>query len=141
MDEVLQTLYQDELRLKKAASAATALALVIVLLGVVGMLSMSLQKRSKEIAIRKVIGASVQQIIRLFLKEFLPLLLIAGLVASPLAWWLMQRWLDDYNTRIIITPWPFVIALLSLGIIMGLLIVGQTIRTALANPVRSLKAE
>jgi putative ABC transport system permease protein len=141
MDEVLQALYQDELRLKKAASTATVLALVIVLLGVVGMLSMSLQKRNKEIAIRKVIGASVQQIIRLFLKEFLPLLLMAGLAVSPLAWWLMRRWLDDYNTRIMITPWPFVMALLSLGIVMGLLIVGQTIRTALANPVGSLKAE
>ena len=108
MDETLQTVYQDELRLKKAASTATILTLIIVLLGVIGMLSLSIQKRTKEIAIRKVIGANVPGIIRLFLMEFMPLLLLAGLIASPLAWWIMQRWLDDYATRITITPWPFV---------------------------------
>jgi len=98
-------------------------------------LSISVQKRTKEIAIRKVIGASVPAIIRLFLRQFVPLLLLAGLVASPLAWWIMQRWLNDYATRITITPWPFIQAILSLGGIMALLIVVQTVRAALANPV------
>jgi putative ABC transport system permease protein len=141
MDETLQSVYQDELRLKKAASASTGLALVIVLLGVVGMLSHSVQKRTKEIAIRKVIGSSVPGIIRLFLREYLPLLLLSGLIASPLAYWIMHRWLDDYATRITINPWPFVVAIGCLGGVMALLIVAQTIRAALANPVKSLKAE
>ncbi len=107
-------------------------AIVIVLLGVIGMVSLSIQKRTKEIAIRKVVGAGVPAIIRLFLVEFLPLLLLAGLIASPAAWWLMQGWLEDYATRIRITPWPFVLAILGLGLVMALLIVGQTIQAAFA---------
>jgi ABC-type antimicrobial peptide transport system permease subunit len=141
MDEYLQMVYTNELRLKKAGSSATVLALVIVLLGVVGLLSLSVQKRMKEIAIRKVIGSSVPGIIRLFLKEYLLLLGIAGLVATPLAYLLMQQWLEGYATRITITPWPFVAAIGSLGVVMGLLIVLQTMRAAMANPVKSLKAE
>jgi putative ABC transport system permease protein len=141
MDETLQSVYQDELRLKKAASASTGLALIIVLLGVIGMLSHSVQKRTKEIAIRKVIGSSVPGIIRLFLREYLPLLLAAGLIASAPAYWLMHRWLNDYATRITITPWPFIGAIGCLGGVMALLIVSQTIRAALANPVKSLKVE
>lgn len=141
MDDTLARLYRNELQLKSAASAATILAFIIVLLGVLGMVSISVQKRTKEIAIRKVIGASVPAIIRLFLRQFVPLLLLAGLVASPLAYWMMQRWLNDYVTRITITPWPFVLAVLSLGGIMVLLIVVQTVRAALANPVKSLKTD
>lgn len=141
MDETLENLYQNELRLKKAASLATILSLVIVLLGVVGLLSLSVQKRTKEIAIRKVVGASVPGIIRLFLREYLPLLLLSGVIATPLAWLVMDRWLSDYATRITITPWPFIIAIAGLCVLMAGLITGQTIRAALANPVKSLKSE
>lgn len=141
MDETLQKLYNNELRLKAASSAATILAFIIVLLGVLGMVAISVQKRTKEIAIRKVIGASVPGIIRLFIREFVPLLFLAGLIASPLAYLIMQRWLNDYATRITITPWPFVTAIICLGIVMAILIVVQTVRAALANPVKSLKTE
>jgi len=141
MDEYLQDVYTNELRLKKAASIATLLALIIVLLGVAGLLSQSIQKRTKEIAIRKVIGASVPGIIRLFLREYLPLLLVAGLVATPLAWLIMNRWLSDYVTRITIGPWPFVATLLGLGFVMVVLIVLRTMGAAMANPVKSLKME
>jgi predicted lysophospholipase L1 biosynthesis ABC-type transport system permease subunit len=141
MDETLSNLYEDELRLKKAATTSTGLALIIVLLGVVGMLSHSIQKRTREIAIRKVIGSSVPGIIRLFLREYLPLLLLAGVVASVPAYAVMNRWLSDYVTRISIGPWPFLIAIIALSGIMALLIVAQTIRAALANPVKSLKSE
>jgi hypothetical protein len=141
MDESLQFVYMDELRLKKAADSATVLALVIVLLGVIGLLASSIQRRTKEIAIRKVIGASVPGIIRLFLREYLPLLGIAGLVAALPAYLLMQHWLEGYATRITITAWPFITALLSLGMIMVVLITLQTMRAALTNPVDSLKAE
>lgn len=141
MDETLATVYQDELRLQKAANAATALSLVIVLMGVIGLLSLSVQKRTKEIAIRKVIGASVPGIVRLFLQEYLPLLLAAGLIASPFAYWMLQRWLDDYATRITITALPFALALGGLVVLMVILIVAQTTKAALSNPVNSLKAE
>jgi ABC-type antimicrobial peptide transport system permease subunit len=141
MDETLSTIYTAELRLEKAADIATVLSLVIVIMGVIGLVSLSVQKRTKEIAIRKVIGASVPGIVRLFMREYLLLLLAAGVIASPLAWWLLQRWLDDYSTRITITVIPFAVVLLSLTLLMALLIVGQTVRAALSNPVKSLKTE
>jgi len=141
MDESLAAIYSAELRLQKAANVATTLSLVIVIMGIIGLLSLSLQKRTKEIAIRKVIGASVPGIVQLFIKEYLPLLLAAGLVASPFAYWILQRWLDDYATRITITVWPFALALGGLVVLMVMLIVAQTTKAALANPVNSLKAE
>ncbi len=141
MDQTLAAVYDAELRLQKAANTAMLLSLVIVVIGVIGMLSLSVQKRTKEIAIRKVIGASVPAIIRLFLLEYLPLLLAAGLIASPFAYWILQRWLDDYATRITITVIPFAAAVGALALLMGLLIIAQTANAALANPVKNLKTE
>jgi putative ABC transport system permease protein len=141
MDDRLRSVYEGELRLRKAAMTATGLAVLIVLLGVIGLVSSSVQRRAKEIAIRKVVGAPAKAIILLFLKEYLPVLLIAGVVASGPTWWIMHRWLDDYATRIKLTPWPFLVALGSLAVVLCGLILGQTLRAALANPVESLKQE
>ncbi len=141
MDDRLRTVYEGELRLRKAAMTATGLSVLIVLLGVVGLVSSSVQRRTREIAIRKVVGASVPGIVRLFIKEYLPVLLVAGVVASGPGYWIMQHWLNDYATRITLTPWPFLIALGCLSVVMTLLIVGQTLRTALASPVESLRSE
>jgi len=141
MDESLAAIYESELRLRKAASTATVLAVIIVFLGVVGLVSGSVQRRTKEIAIRKVIGASVLGIIRLFLREYLPSLLVAAVIASPLAWWIMQRWLNDYVTRIPLTVWPFLMATGCLGLLVIVLIAAQTLSAALANPVKGLRSE
>lgn len=141
MDESLEAIYTNERRLQKAASTATALTAIIVLLGVIGLVSSSLRRRTKEMAIRKVIGASTPSILRLFVREYLPVLLLAGLVASPLAYWIMHRWLNDYVTRITITVWPFVVAIGCLAIVMIGLILVQTIPAAKANPVKALRSE
>jgi putative ABC transport system permease protein len=141
MDETLSTIYIGELRLQKAANTATALSLVIVIIGVIGLLSLSVQRRTKEIAIRKVIGASVSGIIRLFLREYLPTVVMAAFVASPLAWWMFQKWLDNYATRISITVIPFALAHGSLAALMALLIIAQTAGAANTNPVKSLRTE
>jgi putative ABC transport system permease protein len=141
MDESLAGVYDSELRLRKAASTATVLASIIVLLGIVGLVLGSVRRRTKEIAIRKVIGASVTGIIRIFLQEYLPVLLVAGVAASPVAWWIMQRWLNDYATRITVTAWPFLLAIGCLGLVVIVLIAVQTFSAATANPVKSLKIE
>jgi len=141
MDETLRSMYTTELRLRKAANTATALCFVIVLLGIVGLVSNSVRRRTREIAIRKVIGASATGIVRLFVRDYLPVLLIAGVIASPFAWWMMQHWLNNYATRITLTVWPFVGAIGCLAAILVGLIAVQTIRAALANPVKSLKVE
>ncbi|WP_341840221.1 ABC transporter permease [Chitinophaga caseinilytica] len=140
-DDMLARMYDTELRLKYAAYAATGLALVIVLLGVTGMISFSIQKRTKEIGVRKVLGASIPGIIGLFVKEFMKVILLAMLVAFPIAYFIMHQWLNDYTYRIHITPLPFVMAFVLLAGTTAVLIFVQTFRAANANPVKSLRTE
>jgi putative ABC transport system permease protein len=141
MDDTLKKLYQTEIRLKKASHTATVLALIIVLLGIAGLVSLSIQKRTKEIGIRKVLGSSVAGIISLFMKEFLLVILIAGVVACPVGYMIMRKWLQAYEYRIDITAQPFLLAVLVPGFITALLICVQTIKAALSNPVKSLRTE
>ncbi|MCW3119744.1 MAG: transporter permease [Chitinophagaceae bacterium] len=141
MDDTLKKLYKTEIQLKQATYTATVLSLIIVFLGVLGLISLSVQKRTKEIGIRKVLGSSVKDIIALFIKEFLWIILIAGIIACPVAYLLMKNWLSDYVYRIDITAMPFITAIVLLGLITGILIIMQTIKTALANPVKSLRTE
>jgi putative ABC transport system permease protein len=141
MDDLLFTLYQTEIQLKKAAYTATVLALIIVLLGVIGLISLSIQKRTKEIGIRRILGASVSGIVVLFLKEFLAVIVLGGLVACPLAYTIMNNWLQNYAYRIHITVSPFIIAMVILAFITALLICVQTIKSALLSPVKNLRTE
>ena len=134
MDDTLAKLYKSEIQLKKASYTATVLALIIVLLGVLGLISLSVQKRTKEIGIRKVLGSSVAGIISLFMKEFLLVILIAGVVACPLAYLIMNKWLQSYAYRINITAGPFIISIGCLGLITAFLICLQTIKAAIGNP-------
>ncbi|WP_240315241.1 ABC transporter permease [Mucilaginibacter pineti] len=141
MDDALNRLYKTEIQLKQAAYIATTLAVIIVLLGVLGLISLSIQKRTKEIGIRKVLGSSVAGIIGLFMKEFLVVILIAALVACPLAYLIMTHWLNDYAYKIAITLNPFVLAVAGLAIVTAMLIAIQTIKAALDSPVKSLRSE
>ncbi|MEO6001315.1 MAG: FtsX-like permease family protein [Chitinophagaceae bacterium] len=141
MDETLKKVYQTEIQLKQASFTATTLSLIIVLLGVLGLISLSIRKRTKEIGIRKVLGSSVRSIIALFMKEFLVVILIAGIIACPVAYSVMKNWLNDYAYRIDITATPFMISIIGLGFVTSILIILQTIKTALANPVESLRTE
>jgi len=141
MDDALKSVYATELQLKKAAYIATFLAIIIVLLGVLGLISLSIQKRTKEIGIRKVLGSSVAGITSLFLKDFLGVVLIAGLIACPLAYFMMQKWLNDYAYKISISLSPFVFSIALLTAITAFLIMLQTIKAAFANPVKSLRSE
>ncbi|WP_127124844.1 ABC transporter permease [Pseudoflavitalea rhizosphaerae] len=141
MDDRLKLLYKSELRLQKASMAATVLSVIIVLLGVTGLVSLSVQKRTREIGVRKVLGSPVSSIIRLFLKEFLGVMLIACIAACPIAFLMMQKWLNGYAYRIDITVLPFLVCIGSLLVVTALLIIAQTIRAAMANPVNGLKTE
>jgi len=141
MDESLTYLYRSEIQLKKASQVATALALIIVVLGIIGLISLSIQKRTKEIGIRKVLGATLANISSLFMKDFLPVIFISGIISVPISWYLMRSWLNDYNYRIPITAAPFVISVIGLGLITSVIILLQISKAALANPVNSLRTE
>lgn len=141
MDQTLQKLYQTELQLEKAAYLATALALLIVLLGVIGLVSLSVARRTKEVGIRKVLGASVPNVVGLFLQEYVWVMLLANLLAWPLAYWLINGWLSDYAYHTPLSWQPFVLVGISLAVLTGLVVSFQVIKAALVNPVQSLRAE
>jgi putative ABC transport system permease protein len=141
MDDTLAKIYKSELQLKQASYIATALSFIIVLLGILGLVALSIQKRTKEIAIRKVLGSSVGNIVGLFMKDFLSISLVAGLIACPVAYIIMQKWLGDYAYKVNITASPFIIAIAVLVFITSLLIMMQTIKTALSKPVNNLRAD
>lgn len=141
MDETLHKAYLAEIHLESAAYIATAVAIIIVLLGVVGLVSLSVAKRTKEIGIRKVLGASVKHIVALFIKEFITIIVIANIVAWPIGYILMNGWLHDYAYRIKMSPEAFVWVAVILTLITCLLISLQTARTAITNPVKSLRTE
>ncbi|UYQ91251.1 ABC transporter permease [Chitinophaga horti] len=141
MDETLAQVYATEMQLKQAAYIATALALLIALLGILGTVSLNVHKRTKEIGVRKVLGASVAGIVSLFVKDMLTVLLVAMLLACPVAYFLMLHWLQDYVYHIPITAMPFALTIMSLAAITVILIIAQTIRTAQMNPVKSLRTE
>jgi putative ABC transport system permease protein len=141
MDDTLAKIYKTELQLKKASYVATGLAIIIVLLGVLGLISLSIEKRTKEIGIRKVLGSSVKDVMLLFLKDFLGTVVIAGVIACPLAYWMMNKWLNGYAYKISLTALPFAIAIGALLIVTAILISLQTIKAALANPMESLRSE
>ena len=119
----------------------TALAIFIACLGLFGLTTFTAEARTKEIGVRKVLGASVSSIVALLSKDFLRLVLIAIVIASPIAWFAMNRWLQDFAYKITIEWWVFALAgLLAVGIAL-LTVSFQSIRAALMNPVKSLRSE
>lgn len=141
MDENIDRLYRTEMQLKNATYAATALAVVIVLLGIVGLVSLDVQKRKKEIGIRKVLGANVFSVITLFIKELSLTFTIAISIACPLVYLFMDKWLNNYHMRIGLGPTYFILPILLLASMAALFIGLQTWRIAKANPVESLRDE
>jgi len=140
-DEAYQKLYRNEQVISGLSHAFSFLAIFISCLGLLGLVMFTAEQRSKEIGIRKVLGASVTGIVRLISADFLKLVFLAILLACPLAWWMMNLWLDDYAYRISLNLWMFVWAG-ALAILITICTISfQAIRAALANPAISLKTE
>ena len=140
-DDVLKQLYATELQLKKAAYTASFLSLIITLVGIMGLVSLSVYKRVKEIGIRKVLGAPVAGIMLLFAQEFVLIILVATVIAFPVAYIVMTQWLENYKYHITISFLPFVSSLIGLIAITFILIALQTLKAAKVNPVQSLRTE
>ena len=141
MDQEFEKKFIAEDLVRKLANIFSGLAILICCIGLAGLASFTIERRFKEIGIRKVLGASMQQVLALISKEFLKLVLIAFLIAVPLTWWLMSNWLQNYTYRVSISGWMFGIVG-SMVLLLTLLIVGlNTIKAAIANPVKSLRTE
>ncbi|SKC09362.1 ABC transporter permease [Dyadobacter psychrophilus] len=140
-DDNLQKLYESENRLASIFTSFALLAISISALGLFSLAALVVKQRTKEISIRKVLGASVSGIALLLSRDFIILILIAVVIASPVAWYGMNRWLQDFANRIDIQWWTFVLAA-ALALFTGVLTVSlQTIKAAKANPTESLKRE
>ena len=141
LDEVVQKQYESEVTLGNIINSFTLMAILISSLGLFGLASFSAEQRSKEIGIRKVLGASVSGIVQLLSKDFLKLVAISFIIATPIAWWAMNKWLMGFNYRVPVSWWMFALAGLIAILIAIITVSFQAIKAAVANPTKSLKAE
>ena len=141
LDENYSAMYKSEITLGKALNTFAALAIVLACLGLFGLSSFTIKQRFKEIGIRKVLGSSVANIVQLLSRDFLKLVAVSFVIASPIAWYGMNLWLQDYVYRISIGFWVFVLAGLLAFLIAFLTVSLQAVKAALANPVKSLRTE
>jgi putative ABC transport system permease protein len=141
LEDSFNEMYNAEQRVGKVALSFAVLAILIACLGLFGLATYIAEQRTKEVGVRKVLGASVGNIIAMLSKDFLLLVLIASVIAFPVAWWAMDQWLQDFAYRIDIGWWVFLAAGLAALLIAILTVSFQAIRAALANPVKSLRTE
>jgi putative ABC transport system permease protein len=141
LDEDFGKLYKEEQNLQSVLTLFTLLSIAIACLGLFGLAAFTIKQRFKEIAVRKVLGASVTGIIGLLSKDFLLLVIISALIAFPLAWWGMHKWLQDFAYRINIGWWTFLVAAIAALLIALITISFQAIKAAITNPVKSLRTE
>jgi ABC-type antimicrobial peptide transport system permease subunit len=141
LDDKVASFYKQENQLSQLYKIFAAIAIFLSCLGLYGLASFMAVQRIKEVGIRKVLGATSANIVYLFSKEFIILISIAFLIATPLAWYFMNKWLQDYAYRIDISWWLFAGGGLAAIIIALATISFQAIKAAIANPVRSLRTE
>ena len=141
IDEGLQQQYAADQTLANIISAFTLITLFISCLGLFGLAAFAAEQRTKEIGIRKVLGASVAGITGLLAKDFLKLVVFAIVIAAPIAWWSMNKWLQDFAYRIEIQWWVFLLAGAGAIVIAFLTVSFQSVKAGLANPVKSLRSE
>jgi putative ABC transport system permease protein len=140
-DEILQQLYEDELRLSSLILIFSLLAIFISIVGVFGLVVFDSECRRKEIGIRKVLGSSTMEIITMFNKTYIKILLICFVIAVPVAWLAVNRWLENFAYRTPIFWWVFLLAFIAVAVITMLTVTIQNWRVANEDPVKSIKTE
>jgi len=141
LDETFNRQYENDQLFGKAFGIFASIAIFVACLGLLGLTMFATIQRTKEIGVRKVLGASVSSIVMLLSKSFLKLILLSTIVAFPLAWWVMSTWLQDFAYRVNMGWWIFILAGASAMLIALTTISFQAIKAAIANPVKSLRSE
>lgn len=141
MDEAFDNLYKNDLKISKLVLLFSCISIVISALGLFGLSAFVAEQRRKEIGIRKVMGATVSQITTMLSKDFVVLVVMAIVIASPIAWWAMDKWLENFVYRINISWWIFLAAGSAVILISLITISVQSVRAAMVNPVKSLRRE
>jgi putative ABC transport system permease protein len=141
LDESYNAQYQNDKLFGKVFGIFTSIAILIACLGLLGLSLYTVMQRTKEIGVRKVLGASVSNIVLLISRDFIKLVLIANFIAFPVAWWVMNSWLEDFAFRINISWWVFASAIiLALFVAVGTLSF-HAVKAAVTSPVKSLRTE
>ncbi len=141
LDESFNNMYRAEQQVGRVAIAFAVLAVIIACLGLFGLATYIAEQRTKEIGVRKVLGATVQNIVMMLSRDFLMLIIIASLIAFPIAWWAMFKWLQDFEYRIGVGWWIFILSGF-IAILVALFTISfQAVRAAVSNPVKSLRTE
>jgi len=141
LDDNIASFYTQEQKVYTAFQLFSSIAIIIGCLGLYGLIAFAASQRTKEIGIRKVLGAPIMNIIGLFSKEFILLITIAFIIAAPLGYYMMHNWLENYAYHISIGPDTFIVAVITSILIAAATIAYQTIKAATANPVKSLRSE
>ena len=141
LDDHFAELYRADQAVSKVVGILAGLAILISCLGLFGLASYAAEKRVKEIGIRKVLGASVPNITALLSKDFIRLVFVSNLIAWPIAWFSVNRWLQDFAYRIPVSWWVFILAGVIALLIALVTVSFQAIRAAITNPVKSLRTE
>jgi putative ABC transport system permease protein len=141
MDDLFDKTYATEAKTGNILNLFSLLIIFVACLGLFGLATYTAEQRTKEIGIRKVLGASVSQITEMLSKEFLKLVLIASLIALPVAWWGMNKWLQSFAYRINISWWFFAVAGIAALLIALITVSFKAIKAAMANPAKSLRTE
>jgi putative ABC transport system permease protein len=141
LDEHFAEVYRSDTQVSSIVGVLAGLAIIISCLGLFGLASHSAERRTKEVGIRKVLGASVRNIVTMLSKDFLKYVLIAAIIAWPVAWFCIYKWLQDYAYRVTISWWVFIASVFLAIIIAFITICFQAIRAAMTNPVESLRTE
>ena len=141
LDEQVQKQYESDISMSHIINVFTLIAICISCLGLFGLAAFSAEQRNKEIGIRKVLGASVSGIVQLLSKDFLKLVFVAFLIATPISWWAMNKWLQGFAFKVPLSWWMFAIAGVTTVIIALLTVSSQAIKAAIMNPVKSLRSE
>ncbi|HSU51917.1 MAG TPA: FtsX-like permease family protein, partial [Segetibacter sp.] len=141
LDDEVQKQYETEITLARIINSFTFMAILISCLGLFGLATFSAEQRKKEIGIRKVLGASVSGIVQLLSKDFLKLVVISFVIATPIAWWAMSKWLQAFVYRIDVSWWMLALAGLMAVAIALVTVSSQAIKAAISNPVKNLRTE
>ena len=141
LDDDLRSSYEQESRLMQLCADFAGIAILLACFGLFGLVDFSVRQRRKEIGVRKVLGASITSVVGLLSRDFLKLVGIALLLATPVAYWAMNQWLADFAYRVDIQWWVFAVAGLAAGLVAFMTVGFQSVRAALVNPVRSLRSE
>ncbi|MEM1002481.1 MAG: FtsX-like permease family protein, partial [Bacteroidota bacterium] len=141
LDDAFNAVYKSEKRFQRVFFYFSGLSIILSLVGIFGLVLLMLKRRTKEMGIRKILGANILDIGKIVVTDFIWLIIIAAIISSPLTWYYINTWLQNFAYRIEIHWWVFIVTIVVTLLAVGLTIGLQTIKAAIKNPVDSLRTE